>query len=257
MIHVKRYWIWAAMWVCILMVALPTRAQEIPEWMVREGVPKPPDFGIRDEARFFTRDAGTFKRISDQLRKLELERGYHLYLVVEPVMIGTNPPEYAARLREAWLPEGDGMVVALESNTRAIGVGRDITLSPGMQIKDSVIPTHETSAMVARAFDGVDPQLAPEAFVETVMTRLVDEVEAYFQRKEQVVPASRTVRIGLLIAGLLTVLALLAIGMGWLVRHSGMAEVPTFHFPRVEVEPRLGAPSGARVTARRFGHPAE
>jgi hypothetical protein len=229
--------------------------QTLPEWLAKDGVPKPPVFGIRDEGGFFNRDSGAFKRISDQLRKLEADHGYRIYLMVEPVLIGTSAPELAAQLRQEWLPNGNGMVVVFEADSRNLGIGRDLGMPEDTKTPDVLIPAHETAALINRSIESVDSSLAPEAYIEAFTGKLVDECNGYFGLREAPAPAGRSMRIWLLAVGVLTLLALIVIGVGWLVNHSTMAEVSGFQFPVVDRPERLGAPCGAAVTARRFGPP--
>ncbi len=248
-----RFQLWLSILICWVAWVSPAPGQALPEWLAKDGTPKPPDFGIRDESGFFNRDSGAFKRISEQLRKLEAERGYRIYLMVEPVLIGTNSSELAAQLRQAWLPDGNGLVVVYEADSRNLGVGRDLSVSPDPKAPKVLVPTHETAALIARAFEAVDPKLAPEPYIEGFTLKLVEECNGYFLLREAPVPAGRSMRIALLAVGAVTLLALAAIALGWLVRHSTMADVRSFRFPVVDRPERLGAPCGARVTARRFG----
>ena len=232
---------------------IPGQGQSLPEWLTKDGAPRPPDFGILDSDGFFSRDAGAFKRISDQLRKLEAEHGYKIYLMVKPVLIGTSAPELAAQLRQAWLPDGNGLVVVYEADGRSLGIGRALDISPNLNARVVLIPTHETAALINRAVDAVDAKLAPEAYIEALAGKLVEECNGYFTLLETPLPAGRSMRMGLLVVGAMTLLGLVTVGVGWLLRHSPMAEVQSFRFPVVDRPERLGAPCGASVTTRRFG----
>jgi len=242
-----------AVLICGVAGVFPAPGQALPEWLAKDGTPRPPDFGIRDESGFFNKDSGAFKRISDQFRKLETDHGFRIVLMVEPVLIGTSAPELAGQLRQAWLPDGNGLVVVFEADSRSVGIGRDLAGSSDPKEPGAVIPTHETAALITRAIDAVDPKLVPEAYIEALSGKLVEECNRYFELRDAPLPAGRSMRIGLLAVGALALLALGALGLGWLVKHSAMAEVRTFRFPVVDRPERLGAPCGAAVTARRFG----
>ena len=244
---------WMAMMVFWLAAVFPGHGQSsLPQWMTKEGAVHPPEFGIRDEGGVFNRDTGAFKRISDRLRKLDAEHGYKIYLMVEPVLIGTNSSELAAQLLQSWLPNGGGMVVVFEADSRNVGIGRDLGVSQYIDGPEVLIPTHETAALIARAMDEVDAKLPPEEYIEKLVETLADESDGYFQRREAPLPPGRSLRIGLLAVGALTLLALVALVFGWFVKHSTMAETRSFRFPVVDRPERLGAPCGASVTARRF-----
>ncbi len=251
------------MWRLFLVVGLgilawagSARAQELPEWLSKSANSKPPDYGVRDENGFFTRDSGALKRISEQVRQLEAEHGFKIYLLVEPVLIATSAPELAARLQQAWLPMGDGLVVVYESDNRSLGFGRDIGNAAPDEAPASLVPTHETAAILMRAREATEESLAPEAYVEALMGNLVREFDNYFQRRKAPLPAGRSLRLALLTVGGLTLLALAAIGVGALVRLPAMAGNERFRFSRVDRPERLGAPcGGGSVTTRRFRAP--
>lgn len=244
---------WLAAWVLWEIMVFSGSGQSLPDWLAKNGVPRPPDFGIRDESGFFNRNAGATKRISDQLRKLEAEHGFRIYLMVEPVLIATNAPELAAQLQQYWVPEGDGLVVVFESDNRGLGFGRDMGGPPHEKAAAGSVPTHEAAAILARAKDATDPNLAPEAYIESLMTNLVDEFTIYFEKRAAPIPATRTLRLGLLTVGALTLLALGAIAVGSLVRLPSMAARKIYRFPVVDRPERLGAPcGGGNVTTRGF-----
>lgn len=205
-----------------------------------------------DESNFFDRDSGAFKRISDQLRKLEVDHSYKIYLVVEPLLIASTPSELAADLRRAWVPEGNGLVLVFESDSRHLGIGRNLESHPGLESERSRIPAHETSGMLARAAEAVDAKLAPEPYLEALVGNLAREHDEYFKRLTTPPPPERSVKLGLLIAGILALLGLGVIAIGTLARRSSMMAGRSFRFPVVDRPERLGAPCGASVTVRKF-----
>lgn len=244
-----------AVWLCWGVLVLQGHGQALTEELAKKAGPKPPDVGILDKGGFFNRDSGAFKRISDQIRKLEHDHGYQIYLVVEPVLIATSPPELAAELRQSWLPAGNGLVIVFESDSRNLGFGLDIAASPDQQGNPARVPSYETSAILNRAMDAADAKLAPEAYLESLTGNLAGEFDGYFQRRATPPPAERSVKIGLLVAGTLALLGLGAIGLGGLARHPSVAGVRGSRFPAVDCPERLGAPCGGNVTARRFAPP--
>lgn len=238
---------------CAAACLLPVCAQELPESLVSGQAP--PAFGVLDPGGFFNRNAGALKRISDRIRQLEKEHGYLIYVVVEPVLIATNPSERAAELRQSWLPEGNGLVLVFESDSRNLGVGRDVVGEPVAGGNSARLPSFETAAILGRAMDSTDRDLAPDVYLETLVGKLADEFDAYFKRRDTPPPAARSMKIGMLVAGTLALLGLGAIGVGGLMRHSSMAAVRIFRFPVVDRPERLGAPCGGNVTSRRFVKP--
>lgn len=231
----------------------PGFGQALPEWLAGKEAPQPPEFGIRDESGFFGRNSGVNKRISDKIRKLEEEHGFRIYLMVEPVLIATTAPELAARLQQWWLPTGEGLVVVYESDNRGLGFGRDLGASVDQVDIPGRVPTHELENILLRAREATDTTLAPEAFLEALIGNLTYEFDSYFKKRAAPLPAGRSLRMGLLTIGALTLLALGAIGVGALVRLPSMAEKRVYRFPVVDRPERLGAPcGGGNVTTRRF-----
>ncbi len=228
--------------------------QSLPDWLAKNGVPKPPDFGVRDESGFFNRNTGAIKRISDPLRKLEAEHGFKIYLMVEPVLIATNANELAAQLQQYWVPEGDGLVVVFETDNRSLGFGRDVDGPPDENAAAGSVPTHETATILMRAREATDPNLSPEAYIESLMMNLADGFNNYFEKRAAPIPATRALRLGALVVGALALLALGAIIIGALIRLPSMAARKTYRFPIVDRPERLGAPcGGGNVTVRKFG----
>lgn len=247
--------------ILVLAVFLVSTAvgQELPDGLAKSANARPPDFGVRDEGGFFNRESGSMKRISDQLRKLEADHGFRIYLLIESVLIATTAPELAAELQQSWVPQGDGLVVVYESDNQSLGFGREVDAGhphePGAapSLSPVTVPTHETVAILMRARETTDPKLAPEAFLEALMGNLVREFDHYFERRKSPVPAGRSLRLALLTVGGLTLLALGAIAVGALVRLPSMAGTRTFRFPRVDRPERLGAPfGGGSLITRRF-----
>ncbi|MES2658095.1 MAG: TPM domain-containing protein [Verrucomicrobiota bacterium] len=235
---------------------LSGHSQSLSEWLAKNPGKQPPAGGILDESRIFGRDSEVAKRISDRIRKLETDHGYKLYVVVEPVLIGTSAQEQATDLRRNWLPEGDGIVVVFESDSRSLGIGQDMAAgNSDPTVNPHRVPSYETTAIISRALSAVDGKLPAETYLETAVGKIADEFDGYFTRRETPPPRERSVRIVLLVVGGLALLGLGLIGAGALIRHSSMARVRTFRFPVVDRPERLGAPCGGGVTARRFARP--
>lgn len=244
---------WIAILIFLGATALSTSGQALPDWLAQNGVTKPPDFGIKDDGGFFSRNSGGLKRISDQVRKLESDHGFRIFLMVEPVLIGTSAPELAAQLQQSWLPDGDGLVVVFESDSRSIGFGRDVGGEPDANQELRRVPTHETAAILTRAREAAGMDAGAEVFIETLMENLVTEFDQYFERRNAPPPGGRSMRLALMTVGGLTLLGLAAIGIGSLVKLPSMSGTRSFRFPVVDRPERLGAPDGGgNVTVRRF-----
>ena len=244
-----------AVWLCWGILVLQSHGQALQEGLASAGVQAPPAFGVLDSGGFFNRNPGALKRISEQLRKLEQDRGYMIYLVVEPVLIASSAPERAAELRQAWVPDGNGLVVVFEADSRNLAVGRDLVDQPSAAKNLVRVPSYETAAILSRAMGDTDPRVAPDVYLEALMGKITAEFDAYFKRRDTSPPAARSIKITLLVIGTLSLLGLGAIGLGGLMRHSRIAGVQSFRFPPVNLPERLKAPCGGSVTARRFAPP--
>jgi hypothetical protein len=245
---------WLAICLCLGALSLQARSQALPE-PSNSGAESPPPFGVLDKDGFLNRNAGSLKRISDHVRQLEQDHGYRIFLVVEPLLMTSSASERASELRQAWLPEGNGLVVVFESNTRTIGIGRDMADDPNPAAHPSRVPSYQIVAILSRTLESVDSKLPAEAYIETIMENLTTGFDDYFVRRDTPPPPERKMKIGLLVVGTLSLLGLGAIGLGGLVRHSSMTPVRRFRFPVVDRPERLGAPCGGNVTARRFAAP--
>ncbi len=241
-----------AVWLCWGILVLQGRGQALQESTTTAGVQAPPAFGVLDGGGFFNRNQGALKRISEQIRKLEQDRGYMIYLVVEPVLLASSASERAEELRQAWVPDGDGLVVVFETDGRNLAIGRDLVDKPSASKSVTRVPTYETAAILSRAMSATDSTVAPEVYLEALTAKITSEFDAYFKRRDTPPPAGRSMKITLLVIGTLALLGLGAIGLGGLMRHSRIAGVQSFRFPAVILPERLKAPCGASVTARRF-----
>lgn len=247
---------WLAIFLCLGFLSLQARAQALPEEISNTGTESPPPFGVLDKDGFLNRNPGALKRISDNVRKLDQDHGYQIFLVIEPLLIAGSASERASELRQAWLPEGNGLVVVFESDTRTIGIGRDIADDPNPAGHPSRVPSYQTLSILARASEATDSKLPPEAYIETVMENMTAGFGDYFVRRDTPPPPERKMKIALLVVGTLSLLGLGAIGVGGLVRHSSMTPVRRYRFPVMDSLERLGAPCGGNVTARRFAPPS-
>lgn len=214
--------------------------------------PPPPEHGIADNNQVLSKDPDAVKRIAARIHQLEQEQGFKIYLVVEPVLIGSSVQELANDLRRDWLPEGNGIVLVFESDTRKIGIGQDMLGDPHRAENPARIPSYETTAIVNRAIPSENGALAPEVALETVVDNLANGFTNHFVRRGAPPPSARSVRTALLVVGGLALLGLGLIGAGGLIRHSSMTRIRVFRFPVVDRPERLGAPCGGSVTARRF-----
>lgn len=248
---------WLVFPILAAVMVVMAHGQSLSEWLEKHPDGKPPASGIIDESRILSRDPERLKRISETIQKLAADHGYKLYVVAEPVLIGTTAQEQANELRRIWLPNGDGVVIVFEADSRTLGIGQDMVGNPDQSENFHRVPSYETTAIISRALSEVDGKLDAENYLESAVAMLAGEFKAYFIRRSEPPPKERSVRIVLVVVGAIALLCLGLIAMGALVRHSSMAKVPSYRFPVVDRPERLGAPCGGSVTARRFAKPKQ
>jgi hypothetical protein len=213
--------------------------------------PPPPASGVRDENGVFARNSESLGRISDALRRLEESHGFRIHVVVEPVMIGTSPQELAATLEPEWLPDGDGLIVVYEADTMRIGVSR--SADGEWTSATPRVPAYETMSILSKVMREVDREGDSIAILESLVLRLAEGYRGYFERLETPVATTRSLRMVLMISGILCLSGLAVLGIGLVLCGGDRREKTVFRFPAVDVPERLGAPyGGGSVAARRF-----
>lgn len=243
-----------ALWLWMVAAAARAPGNPPPDSGDKHRPPAAPESHVRDETGFFNRSPEALKSLSGNLRDLEAEHGFKLYLVVEPALIGATPPEIAGTLQDAWVPDGKGLVVVFEADSRSLGFGQisgDDGPDPDAR---GFVPSYAAAAILNQVKQDTDPSLATEAYIENLTRNLSDSFTAYFLRRAEPPPAGRNLRIALLALGSLAAVGLAAVLLGPLLRHSSLSAAKTFRFPVVERPERLGAPfGGGDVTTRKFG----
>ena len=243
-------WFYRMMLACLIRAAvvLPASGEALPGTLDEH----PPVSGVLDAGGLFQRDAAALERIRGMIRQLQQDHGYRMYVVVEPVLISTTAAELAARLQEAWLPDGNGLVIVFESDSQRLSFGRDLGERPDEGVSAACVPTHETAALLQQAMADTGTSLAPAAYLESLVENLAQGFDGYFKRRAAPAPPGRSLRLALLTVGGLALLALGAITVGALARMQAVAGSLTFRFPGVDQPERLGAPCGGKVVSRSF-----
>jgi hypothetical protein len=218
---------------------------------------KPPAERVSDHHGFFRSDPGAIRRIAGKIRQLEADHGFRIHVVVEPTLIHDTASGLAARLQQEWLPQGDGLVVVYEGDSRSLGIGRNVASLPDSSQRPGQVPTHEMDALLREALAATDAQLPKEEYLEVLVGHLVSGFSTFFERREATPPRAKSLRTALLILGLIALLALTAIAVGALTRLKSMSPMPMRYFPRVDRPERLGAPCGGLVVGRSFGKPPD
>lgn len=215
--------------------------------LLQEQNPAPISAGLSDEFGVLGKDSEAHRRIDAMIKTLGRERGYQIFLVIERSLISSNPNDMAAQLQQEWLPEGGGLVVVYESDTRVLGFGRNLQPGEGMTAGEVGVPSYELFRIIAKALADADKKEGAEnteVYIEALMVGICAEIDAYFVRKEAPVEGGRSLRLALVTVGALSLLALCGMGLGWLMGRADRRHAETRVFPEIDTPERLGAPYG-------------
>ncbi len=256
---------WLACWSAVILLTSLAQAQSLsglvaepaaPKIEELSAIPQAPESGVQDTDGFFNRDQAAITRISEKFNQLEADHGFRIYLSVQLAIIGSTLGEISSQLQQAWIPDNNGMVIVFEANSKSLGISMNPSGPGNFEKSSELLPTHASSAAIRNAIAATDPDLKPAAYIESFLSALVKECNLYFEKRDQPQPPGRTLKIWMIGIGVLLLLGLLAIAIGWLVRHAERKwERKTLRFPQLDTPERFGAPCGARVTARQFGNP--
>jgi hypothetical protein len=255
-VNFRKCWLIALIFCWLgLTAASPAQVLDAPASGVGSSENLPPPDGIADRAGMFQRNPALFGKIANRLRQIREDHGYAVYLVVESVLVKDDPHLLATELRQAWIPDGNGIVLVFEMDSRRLSLGQQFeqTIAADGQIRGG-IPSFEMNAIILKASQGMNTKTSPEEFVDFFLTGVTDGLNDYFRRKNSSVPDSRSVRLAMVIIGGASVLALIGLGAAWLLKRSDRKGGGCFFFPEIETSERLGAPyGGGAVSSRRFG----
>lgn len=245
---------------CLFLLALVSalvpgaRAQAVPGLFGDDPPPPRPAFNVQDNAGLFARDPDRLREISDRLRLLDQRHGFHVYVVVESAVMGSSAIELAARLQQAWLPDGDGFVIVFESDTRSFGLGRNYDVSDADDAESRTdVPSFYAADALERIRSQLDPKLEPAELIDQLTLLLASDVGGYLDRRHAPEPGGQTLRLVLAAVGVLSALGLIGLGIARLAQEAERRRKRSFRFPPASGEQRLGAPFGAKVSSRRFG----
>jgi len=231
--------------------------RDLPGWLQDENIPPAPPERVTDDSGFLAQNPGALERMRAAVQRLEKERGFRIFVVIHSVLMDSNSQVLAGRLQEAWVPDGNGMVLVYESDSKSLSMGRGYESDPGSASPRGTIPSHEMLGIIEKAMRGTDNSLTPDRYIEALTLKLTEECQAYFRRGDEPLPRGRTARLIALSLGIGAVVALIALGLGQVVRRSGGGGSHTYEFPETDLPQRLGAPyGGGKVIVCRFGQKA-
>lgn len=213
-------------------------AQRLPD----SDVPPPPPTGLSDEDGVLANIPGSRQRITGVIRSLESQHGYRLYVIIINALVSTAPGDFACRLQQEWLPNGGGLVIVFESDTKEIAFGRGLAASEGMIEDVSGVPAYVLLENISKAVESAKPKQNTDEYLETLVVEVGKTLQDYFRRKKAPVENARSLRLGLVTIGVLSFLALCGMGIGWLMGKSETQRAERRRFPAVDTPERLSAP---------------
>ena len=213
-------------------------AQRLPD----SDIPEPPPSGFSDENGVLSKNLSAQRRIIEQIRDLKTQHGYQLYVILEQALISTSTTDLASRLQQEWLPDGGGLVIVFESDTRKMGFGRGLDASEGLIENKAGVPAYELVDNISKALKAAAGAETKELYLETLVTEIGTNLQEYFKRKKAPVEGGRSLRLALATIGALSLLALCGMGLGWLMGKADKRQSQKRAFPPVEVPERLSAP---------------
>lgn len=224
---------------CTLLVGFVS-AQRLPDG----DIPLPPITGFSDESGVLSQRPEAARRIIKTLQNLERDHGYQMFVVLEPALISTTASNLASRLQQEWLPDGGGIVVVFESDTRSMGFGRDLTPQEGMEKNKVGVPAFSLVEIISDAIYRMEEEDSMEKYVEKLVTEIAAGLTAWFKLREAPVDSGRSLRLALITVGALSLLALCGIGVGWLMGKAEKKQSDVRIFPEIDIPERLGASYG-------------
>lgn len=225
--------------------ALPARGQP-------SAVPPAPVDRLLDDSRVLAREPARRQAIEEALAGLEGRHGFRMYFALFDSLIGSTPADRARELRAAWLGNQPGMVLVLETDSRAFRASID---GRGGAPGDAAALTAGDLAALAA---GLEPRLAEArdgaAFAETLGVGMARALSAALDARAARPAGDGGARTVVLAIGLIA-----AVGLGALLVAAGLKRAEArsrerYVFPKVHVGTRLGAPyGGGKIRARSFG----
>ena len=215
-------------------------AQRLPD----SEIPQPPPTGLSDKDGLLSASPGAERRITKMLQDLERDHGYRMMVILKNALISTNASDLASQLQEEWLPEGGGLVIVFEGDTRKMGFGRELGPEEGMEKNRVGVPAFSLVEIISDALRKTDEELATVAYLEELVTEITIGLTAWFKLREAPVDSGRSLRLALVTIGALSLLALCGMGVGWLMGRAEKKQSSVRVFPEIELPERLGAPYG-------------
>jgi hypothetical protein len=224
------------------------RAQRLPDGEI----PPPPPSGLSDENGVLSKTSGAQARVTGMLQELESRYGFRFLVVLERSLISTNASDLASQYQQEWLPDGGGIVIVYESDTRNMGFGRELEADEGMQSDNIGVPAYSMVEIISSALYVVETDATPEVYIENLIAKICANMTDYFERKKAPTAKGNSLRLALITVGALSLLALCGMGIGWLIGRSEKKQYESRVFPAVDMPERLGASYGGGCSSTNY-----
>lgn len=193
--------------------------------------------------------------LSQAIRALEDKYQFRIRVLLRPVWMAGTVQELAITLQDVWFPQGDGLVMIIETDNRKLGLG--VSMHGNPEERTWIMPTHASAAILKRVADRVNTELPLDDYLKNTVMDMVNEHDA-FLNKRMAPPAAERALIDILIfigAFSLTALGALLVVL-WIRRARTKEKGSVLAFPVVSVPERLGAPyGGGTIAIRKFDTP--
>lgn len=231
--------------VWMILLLAPVKAQEIFELPLPE---KPAD-QVLDQVRLFVVDPERRDAMAAKVQDFTRRTGYEVQVVFFDNLIGTELPEQANRLQEAWLGHGPGLVLVVVTDSGEWKIAwastPDVVTEEGGKVpvlgKRDVAPQEKIDTLQVL----VDlPKMSAGSVegAELLVDTLLANLELSFIEEQP--KTNHRLRFWVLGIGLLAALVLLAVLTVTLIRRSDAKARDQLVLPDVPVGQRLGAPHG-------------
>jgi len=248
----------AGIWALALLGLAPVGRGQSATGFSGDTLPPRPNSDVVDNAGLFSRNPKGLKIITDRLSRLEQSEGFHIYLVTDSVIMGSNPVEMATRLQQGWLPEGNGFVIVYEVDSGSFGIGRpyDVVFKAGND-GGSQIPTFVAAEIIEHVSRQLDQEqkvqpMDSQVLLDRLSILLVSECQRYLEQGRAKTKNDQTMKVAGAMLGAIVLLAVVGFGAVRLMHRKERKNNRSYRFPPVPDQQRLGAPFGAKVSARRF-----
>lgn len=224
---------------CTLLTGLVS-AQRLPD----ADIPPPPPTGLSDDDGVLSIRPEIARRITGMLQDLKRDHGYEMFVILETALISTNASDLASQLQQEWLPDGGGIVIVFEWDTRNMGFGRDLNPNEGMEANRVGVPAFSLVEIISKALREVGEEESTEVYIEKLVTEITTGLTAWFKLREAPVDGGRSLRLALITIGALSFLALCGMAVGWMMGKADRKQSSVRVFPEIDLPERLGAAYG-------------